>query len=91
MSASTASSSSTIRASARDRRLAEISVAVVVVMWSANFVIVKAAVEAIGPLTFTAARYAVAAVTLFLLVAWRFGLVRPPTRVVLTLMGLGVL
>jgi drug/metabolite transporter (DMT)-like permease len=60
-------------------------------MWSANFVIVKAAVEAIGPLTFTAARYAVAAVTLFLLVVWRFGLVRPPTRVVLTLMGLGVL
>ena len=87
MSAASAAAS----ASARERRLAEIAVAVVVVMWSANFVIVKAAVEAIGPLTFTAARYCVAAITLFLLVVWRLGWVRPPTRVLLTLFGLGIL
>ncbi len=62
-----------------------------VVMWSANFVIVKAAITVLGPLTFTSARYVVAAVTLFALVRWRLGPVRPPVRTALTMMGLGVL
>jgi drug/metabolite transporter (DMT)-like permease len=75
----------------RERRLAELGVALVVVMWSANFVIVKVAVDTMGPLAFTSIRYVVAALTLFLLVIWRLGLVRPPTRTALTLMGLGAL
>jgi drug/metabolite transporter (DMT)-like permease len=79
------------RVSSRERRLAELGVLATVVMWSANFVVVKVAVEAIGPLTFTALRYVVASLTLFLLVAWRLGAVRPPARTALTLMGLGAL
>jgi drug/metabolite transporter (DMT)-like permease len=77
--------------SAADRRVAELLVLVTVGIWSANFVVAKAAVDAIGPLTFTSARYVVAAVTLFLLVRWRLGPIRPPARTALTLMGLGML
>jgi drug/metabolite transporter (DMT)-like permease len=78
-------------ASARERRIAEAGVLATVAMWSANFVIVKSAIGIVGPLTFTSARYTVAAVTLFLLVRWRLGPVRPPARTALTLIGLGML
>ena len=40
-------------ASARARRLAEIGLLVTVLIWSANFVIVKASIGALGPFTFT--------------------------------------
>jgi drug/metabolite transporter (DMT)-like permease len=60
-------------------------------MWSANFVIVKAAIGSVGPLTFTSARYVVAAVTLMLLLRWRTGPIRRPGRAELTMMGLGML
>jgi drug/metabolite transporter (DMT)-like permease len=66
-------------------------VLITVAIWSANFVVVKAAIGELGPLTFTAARYVVATVTLFLLVRWRLGPVRPPARLALALMGLGML
>jgi drug/metabolite transporter (DMT)-like permease len=79
------------RGSAPERQLAELLVLVTVGIWSANFVVVKAAVDAVGPLTFTSARYVVAAITLFLLVRWRLGSVRPPARSALTLVGLGML
>jgi drug/metabolite transporter (DMT)-like permease len=78
-------------ARARERRLAELGVLATVVIWSANFVVAKAAVEALGPLTFTSIRYVVATSTLFLLVRWRLGPVRPPARTALTLIGLGML
>ena len=68
------------RVSARDRRLAEAGVLATVAMWSANFVIVKAAIGAIGPLTFTSARYVVAAATLLLLLRLRMGPIRRPGR-----------
>ena len=62
-----------------------------VVMWSANFIVVKAAIGVLGPLTFTSLRYVVAAATLFLLVRWRLGPVRPPARAALTMVALGML
>ena len=77
------------RARARERRLAELGVLATVVIWSANFVVAKAAVEALGPLTFTSLRYVVATATLFLLVRWRLGPVRPPGRTALALIGPG--
>jgi len=77
--------------SARERRLAELLVLLAVAIWSANFVVVKAALEGVGPLTFTAARYVIAAATLFTLVRWRLGAGRPPARTALTLLGLGAL
>jgi drug/metabolite transporter (DMT)-like permease len=76
---------------ARDRRLAEIGVLATVVIWSANFVVVKAAVGVLGPLTFTSARYVVASLALFLIVRWRLGSVRPPARTALVLVLLGML
>ena len=45
----------------------------------------------LGPLTFTASRYVVAALTLFLLMRWRFGEFRTPGRLTWPLIGLGML
>ncbi len=77
--------------SGRERRLAEAGVLLTVLVWSANFVIVKAAIGVLGPLTFTSSRYVVAAVTLFALVRWRFGTIRWPGRYALPLIALGML
>ena len=66
------------RATPRERRLAEIGVLVTVLIWSANFVVVKAAIGELGPLTFTSLRYAVAAITLLLVLRWRQGAFRFP-------------
>jgi drug/metabolite transporter (DMT)-like permease len=66
------------RATRRERRLAEIGVLVTVLIWSANFVVVKAAIGELGPLTFTSLRYAVAAITLLLVLRWRQGSFRFP-------------
>ena len=62
-----------------------------VVIWSANFVVAKAAVEALGPVTFTSLRYIVATATLFLLVRWRLGRSDRRDAWRLTLIGLGML
>lgn len=75
----------------RERRLAEAAVLITVMIWSANFVVVKAAIGVFGPLTFTALRYVVAAATLFLLLRWRSGAIRWPGRDGPILLGLGVL
>ena len=79
------------RASTRARRLAEVGVLATVVIWSANFVVVKAAIGVIGPLTFTGARYVVASLTLLAILRWRTGTIRPPAGRGLVLVGLGVL
>lgn len=77
--------------SVRERRLAEAGVLLAVLVWSANFVIVKASIEALGPLTFTTTRYLVATATLFLIVRWRTGEIRWPGPIGWRLIGLGVM
>jgi drug/metabolite transporter (DMT)-like permease len=67
-----------VRATTRERRLAEAGVLATVAIWSANFVVAKAAVTAIGPFTFTSLRYVVAALTLLAILRWRTGSVRWP-------------
>ena len=67
-----------VRATARERRLAEIGVLATVAIWSANFVVVKAAIGELGPFTFTSLRYVVAALTLLAVLRWRTGSVRWP-------------
>jgi drug/metabolite transporter (DMT)-like permease len=67
-----------VHATARERRLAEAGVLATVLIWSANFVIVKAAIGVLGPLSFTALRYAVAAATLLAVLRWRQGAIRWP-------------
>jgi drug/metabolite transporter (DMT)-like permease len=79
------------RALAAERRLAEIGVVVVMVLWAANFIVVKAAVAVIPPVGFTFLRFALASVTLVLLLRWREGSVSLPRRDMLTIAGLGAL
>jgi drug/metabolite transporter (DMT)-like permease len=67
-----------VRATPRERRLAEIGVLATVAIWSANFVVVKAAIGVLGPLSFTSLRYLVAATTLLLILRWRTGSIRWP-------------
>jgi drug/metabolite transporter (DMT)-like permease len=67
-----------VRATPRQRRIAEAGVLVTVAIWSANFVVVKATIGVLGPLSFTALRYAVAALTLLLILRWRQGAIRFP-------------
>jgi drug/metabolite transporter (DMT)-like permease len=67
-----------VRSTARERRLAEAGVLAVVVIWSANFVVVKAAITDLGPWTFTSLRYVVAALTLLAILRWRTGSLRWP-------------
>jgi drug/metabolite transporter (DMT)-like permease len=67
-----------VRATSRERRLAEIGVLATVAIWSANFVVVKAAITALGPFTFTSIRYVVAALTLLAILRWRSGSLRWP-------------
>jgi drug/metabolite transporter (DMT)-like permease len=79
------------RTSRRARRLAEAGVLATVLIWSANFVVVKAAIGVMGPLTFTGARYVVASLTLLAILRWRQGTIRPPAGRGLVLIGLGML
>lgn len=62
-----------------------------VLIWSANFVVAKAAIGVLGALPFTGARYAVASLTLLgVLATQRRGLLPPPGQLGI-LLGLGVL
>jgi len=64
---------------------------ITVLIWSANFVVVKAAIGELGPLTFTATRYVVATITMFLLIRLRMGAIRRPTGLTVRLIALGML
>ena len=76
---------------ARARRLAELGVLGAVIVWSANFIVVKASIGVVGPLTFTGARYAVASLTLLAILHHRQGTIRPPAGQARILLGLGLL
>jgi drug/metabolite transporter (DMT)-like permease len=75
----------------RTRHLAELGILVTVVIWSANFVIVKAAIGELGTFTFTGARYLVASLTLLAILWRRQGSVRPPAGYGRVLLVLGLL
>jgi drug/metabolite transporter (DMT)-like permease len=59
--------------------------------WAANFIVVKAAIEQIPPVTFAFLRFGLAALTLLLLLRWREGRIALPRRDVLPILGLGAL
>ena len=63
---------------------------VVVVIWAGNISIVKAALSDLGPLPFTATRFAAATVVLLLLLRVREGVVRLPHTVWVRLLVLGL-
>ncbi|HET9614840.1 MAG TPA: DMT family transporter [Candidatus Limnocylindrales bacterium] len=72
-----------------ERRLAEIGVVIVMVLWAANFIVVKTAVAVIPPVGFTFLRFALASITLLVLLRWREGSIGLPRRDMLTIAGLG--
>jgi drug/metabolite transporter (DMT)-like permease len=77
--------------SAADRRLAEIGVLGVMVLWAGNFIVVKSAIGVLPPVGFTFLRFTLVAATLFLLLRWREGSVGLPRRDRLAIMGFGAL
>jgi len=76
---------------ARERRVAEAGVLLVVLCWAANFVIVKAAIGEVPPLVFTGLRYIVATATVLLILRWREGTIRMPLPDIAKAAALGVL
>src|SRR5712671_4421716 len=77
--------------SAADRRLAEIGVLAVMVLWAANFIVVKSAVAQLPPVGFTFLRFTLASVTLFVLLRWREGSVGLPRGDLVAILGLGAI
>jgi len=76
----------------RERRLAEIAVLVVMVIWAGNFIVVKSAVAVLPPAGFTFLRFTLASITLLLLLRWRersIGLPRRDFIAIFLLGGLG--
>jgi drug/metabolite transporter (DMT)-like permease len=61
------------------------------VLWAANFIVVKSALDVLPPVGFTFLRFVLASVTLFALLRWREGSVGLPRRDLLPICGLGAL
>jgi drug/metabolite transporter (DMT)-like permease len=76
---------------ARDRRLAEIGVLIVMVFWAGNFIVVKGAVGVLPPVGFTFLRYCLAALTLLALLRWREGSFRLPRGDIVPVFLLGAI
>ena len=81
----------TERTPAADRRLAEIGVLVVMILWAANFIVVKSALAVLPPVGFTFLRFAIASVTLLVLLRWREGSFGMPRRDFAGIVALGAL
>ena len=76
-------------ASAAERRLAELAVLGVMVVWAGNFIVVKSAVAVLPPVGFTFLRFLLASVTLLVLLRVREGSIGMPRRDVVPILALG--
>jgi len=72
-----------------DRRTAEVAVLGVMVVWAANFIVVKDAISVMPPVAFTFSRYVVASVTLLTLLRWSEGSFRTPQGELFKILVLG--
>ena len=79
------------RAHAGERRLAELGILAVMVLWAMNFIVVKSAVAVLPPVGFTFLRFALATSTLLALLRWREGSIALPRRDLIPMLGLGAL
>jgi drug/metabolite transporter (DMT)-like permease len=61
------------------------------ILWAANFIVVKSALAVLPPVGFTFLRFVLASLTLFALLRWREGSVGLPRRDLLAICGLGAL
>ena len=80
-----------VSVSASERRVAEAAVLVVMVLWAANFIVVKSALAVLPPVGFTFLRFILASITLFVLLRWREGSIGLPRRDLVAICGLGAL
>jgi drug/metabolite transporter (DMT)-like permease len=76
---------------ASERRIAEIAVLGVMVLWAMNFIVVKTALAVLPPVGFTFLRFAIASTTLLLLLRWREGSIGLPRRDLIAICALGAL
>ena len=76
---------------ASERRIAEIAVLGVMVLWAMNFIVVKSALAVLPPVGFTFLRFAIASTTLLLLLRWREGSIGLPRRDLIAICALGAL
>ncbi|HEX3428639.1 MAG TPA: DMT family transporter [Candidatus Limnocylindrales bacterium] len=74
-----------------DRRLAEAALVGVMVLWGANFIVVKSALLVLPPVGFTFLRFAIASATLLVLLRWREGTMGLPRRDLVAICGLGAI
>jgi drug/metabolite transporter (DMT)-like permease len=75
-----------------DRRIVELGVLAVMVVWAGNFIVVKDVISVMPPVAFTFLRYSLASLTLLAILRWsegRIRLPRPETWRILILGGLG--
>jgi drug/metabolite transporter (DMT)-like permease len=79
------------RASALERRLAEAACVGIMVLWAANFVVVKSTIPVLSPVGYAFVRFALAGVVLLAICRWREGSVGIPRRDIAPLAGLGFL
>ncbi len=61
------------------------------VLWAANFIVVKSAIAVLPPVGFTFLRFALASATLLVLLRWREGSIGMPRRDLIAICGLGAL
>lgn len=61
------------------------------VLWAANFIVVKTAVTVLPPVGFTFLRFSLASITLLVLLRWREGSMGLPRRDLFAICGLGAL
>jgi drug/metabolite transporter (DMT)-like permease len=74
-----------------DRRFAEAAVLAVMVIWAANFIVVKDAITVLPPVGFTFLRYGLASLGLLAILRWSEGTVRLPRPDTLRILVLGAL
>lgn len=74
-----------------ERRLAEAACVGVMVLWAANFVVVKSTIPVLSPVGYAFVRFAVAGLVLLAVCRWREGSISIPRRDIVPLAGLGFL
>lgn len=82
-------SSPTLAGAATERRLLELLVLGVMVVWAANFIAVKVAIEAVPPVAFSFVRFGLVALCLLALARRIEGALRIPRRDLVPIMALG--
>ena len=79
------------RASPFEHRAAEVACVGIMVLWAANFVVVKSTIPVLTPVGYAFLRFGIAGLVLLGICRWREGSISIPRHEILPLAGLGVL